>query len=248
MSRKKFKREFPGLPEGASVFNYLKNTVGEKDYDWYDIDCASQALNIPHKLADTQPCNPQPCGGMSYAKEENPMRTESTPTSGTFITLASSADGSKTDLQTQREFLLSRWSDVSRLYSYYGDITTKMKRAFNIDQYAKLNRPKTATEFLARIADGTVKLDPKKQAIQDLAIANGHGIETDDGEYVTGEDILFALDFGDPTPDRLGFEKAKEAAQLAIKAAKDTVMIGTPEAGLAALQALETWTPPAVAN
>lgn len=166
-------------------------------------------------------------------------------TSATTITLAPSASaiGAKTDLQTEREHLLGRWreADVS-LDRHYGELNSKLRKTFNIDFAAK--RPATATELFAAIAAGTIKIDPKKQAMQDIAIANDHSFYEDDG-YIPTSDYSFAIDFGDPTPDRLGYETAMTELKTQLKAAKDTIMIGAPADGLAAIQAIEAWAPTA---
>lgn len=164
----------------------------------------------------------------------------------TINTTATANVTQKTDLQTQREYLLGRWGEISRDYDrHYGTLAAKMRTAFGIDVHGE--RPKTAKELFDGITSGKYKLDAKKVALQDVAVAQGHGFENDE-EYVSPDDFTYAIDFGDPTPDRLGYETARETFTAGLKAAKDTIMIGDPATGLSALQALEAWTPPAVAN
>lgn len=245
-------------------FQLQKPITVDEFWDYVDAYAAvktAEAFFEP-SLAHTEPvCTDPGCRGcdkprdktlskIMNAKEENPMRFGDTNPNSTVISgvsLSAIADASKTDLQTQREYLLRRHSDIESNYRYYGSEVDKMKAFFNIDGYATMNRPKTAKDLLDRIAAGTIKLDEKKLALQDIAIASGDGFEDTDGHWVGQADAFYALDFGDPTPDRAGFEAAKDAATKALRAAKDTIMIGTPEAGLAALQALEVWTPPTTA-
>lgn len=203
-----------------------------------------------NSLAHNEPvCEPL-CWGLTLpcAKEENPMRAypDTVTTSATTITLAPSASaiGAKTDLQTEREHLLGRWRETeASLDRHYGDLASKLRKTFNIDFAAK--RPATATELFAAIAAGTIKIDPKKQAMQDIAIANDHSFYSDDDDYIPTTDYSFALDFGDPTPDRLGYTQAQADLAAKLKAAKDIIMIGAPADGLAAIQAIEAWAPTA---
>lgn len=215
---------------------------------YYDSPIDITATEITNRLAHNEPVrDPTWDYALPCAKEENPMRAypDTVTTSATTITLAPSASaiGAKTDLQTEREHLLGRWRETEISFDrHYGDLATKLRKTFNIDFAAK--RPATATELFAAIAAGTIKIDAKKQAMQDIAIANDHSFYEDD-DYIPTHDFTFAIDFGDPTPDRLGYETAMTELKTQLKAAKDIIMIGAPADGLAAIQAIEAWAPTA---
>lgn len=197
------------------------------------LGCNPTTINVPFIAYDGT------VGMVQYQEGNNPMNT--------INTTATANVTQKTDLQTQREYLLSRWGDISRDYDrHYGTLAAKMRTAFGIDVHGE--RPKTAEELFDGITSGKYKLDAKKLALQEIAVAQGHGFEADDDVWVSADDFTYAIDFGDPTPNRLGYETARETFAAGLKAAKDTIMIGDPATGLSALQALEAWTPPAVAN
>lgn len=181
---------------------------------------------------ETIPCTPY------HANEEKPMRalcssTTPAPLQLTGIAVTGSIEASKTDTQTQREYLLERHREIDAS-TRWGGINGKMTEAFaiHID-----NRPKTAKELFDGITSGKFTLKADEAARQEIFAAK-HGREDFD-------DIFDAVDWGGLKPDRAGYEAARDKAIDDLKAAKDTIMIGSPSDGLAALQALEAWTPPA---
>ena len=147
----------------------------------------------------------------------------------------------KTDLQSQREYLLDRWGDVERSFTY-GNLHDKMRTAFNLDADPT---PKTSRDLVDGIKSGKYKLDEEKAKLQDIAVAQEHGYELPNGVWVSSHDMTFAMNWNGISPDRVGYETARDAFKGNLKAAKDTIMIGTPADGLTALQALEALTPPA---
>lgn len=159
----------------------------------------------------------------------NPMNT--------INTTATANVTQKTDLQTQREYLLSRWNEVSSAFSY-GRINHAMTEAFNLHVD---NKPKTSKELIDGITSGKFTLDAKKAALQEIGAATDNFYDDDD-QY-TGSPF-YALDFGGLSPDRLGYEKAADSFRNSLKLLKDQIMTGDPAASATALQALEAWTPP----
>lgn len=174
-----------------------------------------------------------------HANEEKPMRALNydTPCATTAqltgIAVTGSIEASKTDTQTQREYLLERHREIYNSTSW-GEINSKMTEAFAIRVD---NRPKTAKELFDGITSGKYTLDTEESARQEIRVAR-YGR---DDFY----DLFDAVDWGGLKPDRTGYEAARNKAFDALKAAKDTIMIGSPTDGLSALQALEAWTPPA---
>jgi len=188
------------------------------------------------QIATTLGCTPTPCFGIKYSdpymvcKEEgnNPMTNVS----------ANATVNTKTDLQVQREYLLKRWNEVESSLRY-GTISSKMTDAFNLHVD---NKPNTSKELIDGITSGKFKLDPKKAALQDVAVARDEPFYDEDDNY-TGSPF-YAIDFGGATPDRLGYENARDDFTNKLKLLKDQIMTGDPAASATALQALEAWTPP----
>lgn len=205
-----------------------------------DSVCQVFKANCPPALAHTEPVHTinvptitsTGIGMLQYHLQQegvNPMNT---------INTTATVTASKTDLQTQREYLLKRWNDVQSSFCY-GSLDTKLNDAFNLNVD---NHPKTSKELFDGITSGKYTLDAKKSALQDIAAAKSDGgFYDDDDNIVWGP--LYAFNWGGLTPDRLGYEKARESFNDQLKAAKDTIMIADPADGLAALQALEAWTP-----
>lgn len=219
--------------------------VEETNYTINDLCLAADNIGYPYKnyvLAHTEQCGTEcpdypvpPC--YIHANEEKPMRDDFTvKTSANVINIspaATAAVESRTDLQDQREYLLSRHRDVYDSL-HYGKIRQNMRDAFRIDLD---NTPKTAKDLVEGIKSGKYTVDATKQAIQDIDMK---------GQYYDN-DPLYAMNWGGLDPDRLGYDTALASFKEKLKAAKDTIMIGDPTAGLAALQALEAWSPPATA-
>lgn len=184
-----------------------------------------------------------------HAQEEKPMRDDMYPVKATASTIniapaASASVTQKTDLQNQREYLQGRLSEVRSSFRY-GTLHNKMRDAFAIDIN---NTPKTAKELIDGIKSGKFTLDEDKMAVQDVVIGTGDEIyDRDQDVYVYPSDPLYAMNWGGLSPDRVGYEKAKASFEDGMKAAADTIMIGDPTSALAAIQALEAWTPPAAA-
>lgn len=172
--------------------------------------------------------------GMQYYNEEgnNPMITNHTTATANVT--------QKTDLQTQREYLLGRWKDVNNSFSY-GTVNSKMTDAFHLNADST---PKTSKELFDGITSGKYTLDAKRVALQEISAAKGPFYDEDE-EFVHGP--LYALNFGGLSPDSLGYETAANDFRNKLKLLKDQIMTGDPAASATALQALEAWTPPAAA-
>lgn len=187
----------------------------------------------------------------------NPMNTAYTPTMATpqvwgskmpsgdlSITLSPAATASvssKTDIQQQRDHLLARHQEVLRSFdAYYGKIHEMLRKTFSLEVN---NTPKTSRELIAAIKAGTYKLDDR---IADLQDKGNQYDEAMDEEYIGG--MFAAITFDGPTPDRTGYDKAVAEFRGMLKDAKDTIIVKDPDTGLAAIQALEAWTPTTKAN
>lgn len=183
---------------------------------------STSGLNWKH------PMFPEP----EYYQQEgiNPMNTLN----------ATATVNTKTDLQTQREYLLGRHNDIFRSYEY-GTLGTKMADAFNLNVD---NEPKTSKELFDGIKSGKYTLDEKKVPLQEIAAARGSSFYDDNDDYVV-LGPTWAINWGGLTPDRLGYEQARDAFRTSLKLAKDEIMTGDPSTSVKTLQDLENWTPPA---
>lgn len=151
---------------------------------------------------------------------------------------ASASVSTKSDVQTQREHLLARLSGIDNDYRW-GSKSDELREIFNLDAD---NEPKTSRELLAAIKDGKFKLDERIADLQD----KGNHYDPVSDIYIMNP--FGAIKFDGPTPDKDGYTKARETVQNMIKDAKDTIIVKSPEDGLAAIKALEAWTPTGKAN
>lgn len=207
----------------------------------YYTDVTCRGCDYPR--AETLACTPSPAPEgrwyhgdffpVSNQEGNNPMNTLN----------ATATVNTKTDLQTQREYLLGRHNDISRSGDY-GCIDSRMTNAFNLNVD---NEPKTSKELFDGIKSGKFTLDEKKVPLQEIAAARGSSFYDDNDDFVHLSPT-WAINWGGLTPDRLGFEKAKDAFRTALKLAKDEIMTGDPSTSVKTLQDLENWTPPAAAN
>lgn len=185
-----------------------------------------------------------------YPKQEegiNPMYASKTayatsvPTGDLTINLAPAASASmstKSDVAIQRDYLMSRLNELDSSVRY-GKMRQKLRDAFFLDVN---NTPKTSAALIEAITSGKFKVDERKAKLQ----AAGDDYDEDTDEYFGGP--LGAITWDGPTPDRTGFDAALETLKAQLKTAQDTIIVKSPDEGLAAIQALEAWTPTGKAN
>lgn len=187
-----------------------------------------------------------------YSKEQegiNPMYHSKTayttcvPSNGGDLTInlapaASASVSSKSDTAIQRDYLMSRLDGVDNSFRY-GKFYSQMRAAFNLDIN---NRPKTSQELLDAIKGGKFKMDERIQKLQ----AAGEEYDEATDSYIGG--LFDAFIWDGPLPDKKGFDLAREAIKTQLQTAKDTIIVKSPDDGLAAIQALEAWTPTGKAN
>lgn len=131
-------------------------------------------------------------------------------------------DGSSTTFiptdQAQRDFLLSEVSNVSN------DLWRKAHKKFG---FATDERPSTLEELLARIAAGKYVL-PDEKALKKIAY------------YY--DDMFRHIVWRDPSikEDQAGYDKFIEARDNMEKETRRTIVVKSPEEGLAALVAFES--------
>lgn len=203
-----------------------------------DVNCCGCA----YLKAQTLACTPSPGSMFSDAVQvltqgNYPMNKYPTTATGS---VAIAAIETKTDLQTQRDYLLNRWSEVNSSFQN-GKIRSKMTEVFNL--YVS-NKPKTSKELVDGITSGKYTLDATKAALQEIGTAREDFYDEDDNYTGTP---FYAMNWGGLDPDRLGYEKARDSFSNSLKLLKDQIMTGDPAASATALQALEAWTPPTAA-
>jgi hypothetical protein len=169
-------------------------------------------------------------------KGNNPMRTtyEST-TANAVITAA------KSDEAIQREYLINRL-DASAC-SWRNPKYAELREFFHLDDDST---PKTAKELIDAIKSDKFTLDEKKLKRLEQ---DSEDLDDDDDDFDSRfYGPFYGIIFEGPKPDRKGYDKAIKEYSKAREDARDTIMIGTPAEGLAALKALEDWKPEGLAN
>lgn len=179
------------------------------------------------------------CFGFSPETQEkgnNPMRIENTSATA-YVTAPKSDDA------TSRDYLLSR------LAIYDGWRNPKLNELSTFFNLGEDGRPKTYLQLIDAIKNDKFSLDDK-------AVKRLKRLQDDLGE--DDEDFLeeygcygpfYGIVFNDlPKSDRKGYDAAVKELEALTKATKDTIMVKSPADGLAALQALEAWTPAGKAN
>lgn len=228
-----------------------KTSLSSKDF--YKARDALMKANIPTSTWVGYPdtpnyfqfgtCNSAPTLGIKYSdpwqvqyynKEQgnNPMKTEYTTATATITTAPS-------EVSTQRNYLFDRLN--AQTFSYRDPKYKELKKLFNIDAPES---PQNGADMIAAIQGGKFTVDDKKFARAAKARADSedcHGYD-EDGEYIFT--MWYGVTFTDlPKADRKGYDAAVSAYQAQIETVRDTIMIGTPAEGLAALTALKLWTP-----
>lgn len=174
------------------------------------------------------PCDPYPVDTVpSKKKDTNPMRYDSVTVAPAINIEAKAAPDADA---VKRKYL------NDRLYMVRGNFRNAMQDKFN---YYGSAAPKTYKQLIEKITKGEFKLDEKRTKKIDFYV------EDNDWYGNSFDGIIWT---GEGAPDRDGYNAVIELFEVEYKKTQDTVAIGTPAEGLAAIQALEAWTPPAVAN
>lgn len=191
------------------------------------------------KAATPHPCVEVPFGYFpgevmpTQEKGNNPMRIENTSATA-YVTAPKSDDA------TSRGYLLSRLS------LYDGWRNPKLRELSELFNLGEDGRPKTHLQLIDAIKNDKFSLDDKvvkrlKRLQDDLG--------EDDEDFLDGYGPFYGIVFtGFPQSDRKGYDAAVKELEALTKATKDTIMVKSPADGLAALQALEAWTPAGKAN
>lgn len=184
-----------------------------------------------------------------YYQQEgiNPMYASKTAyttpmsTGDLTINLAPAASASmmtKSDTAIQRDYLMQQLDEIDSSIRY-GKMRAKLRDAFNLDVN---NAPKTSQALIDAISGGKFKLDDRILKLQ----AAGEDYDEFNDEYVGSP--YAAIIWDGPTPDKTGFDAALETLKAQLKSAKHTIVVKSPDEGLAAILALEAWTPTTKAN
>lgn len=167
----------------------------------------------------------------------NPMRAYS-DTTATAISITTSDAGSES--KEQRQYLLRRFEDITRAEWREDSRVALLRDMFNI--HAPI-APKTSKELLDAMKNGKYTVDQAKVDAQTKFFA----AEGDDRDDLWSEDIndrYYGITFTDlPVADMKGYNAAYEAYRKLVQDTRDSIMIGTPAEGLAALRAFELWMP-----
>lgn len=223
------------------------------------------ATAITNKLNDlccTQPCavatyahlpiaTCPPSGQMNYINGQwihqqegiNPMKTSTTISSADISISAPPSDISK-----MRDYLISRLSEQTGRYEWNDPKYSEFAEKFNLNAP---KRPATSQGIIDAFKNGKVTIDQAKVDKQTKYFAARDGdFEDYEDDYDNGiTSQYFGITFTDlPVADRKGYDAAVVAYNKAKQDTKDTIMIADPVDGLAALKALQEWTPTGAAN
>lgn len=199
-------------------------------------------------LGDCKPAYP-PCIEMPYGyfdneiqnkeKGNNPMAYDTKTTSAVASIIQTSSDESK-----QREYLLKEYDNLVR-YRWQMPFFKKLQEMFNIDAPTT---PETAQALIDAFKNGTVSIDQKKVDRQTKFFASKElDFADDDIDFDIHGSIhskWYGITFtGMPKADRKGYDTAIAELDTLIINTKRAIIVGTPAEGLAALIALENFTP-----
>lgn len=171
------------------------------------------------------------------------MKTSTTISSAEIEISAPPSDASK-----MRDYLIGRLSDMTGRFEWNDPMFSTLAKKFNLNAP---KRPTTSQAIIDAFKNGKVTIDQAKVDKQSKYFAARAADEDfDDDDYEDGiTSQYFGITFTDlPVADHKGYEAAKEAYLKAKQDTKDTIMIADPSDGLAALKALQEWTPTGAAN
>lgn len=181
------------------------------------------------------PC--YPAGYKDLQKGNNPMRIDNT-TATAYVT------SEKSDSTISREWLLKRLSEYE---GWRNPKIAELRKLFNMDaKYV----PGTAKALIDAIKNDKFKMDQKKLDYLTDEMEQSNRFDTaEDYMEEYGYSPFYAMIFTDlPKSDEKGYVTALDDFSKALKATKDTIMVKSPDDGLAALQALDAWVPAGKAN
>lgn len=200
------------------------NTISFTTCTPYSLDCCKPAP-IP------QPAQHYVSGYWTDNEQQgnNPMRIETN--SATAVVSAV-----RSDEAIQRDYLMAEFSRLTAYDQKFGEL----REFFNIDAP---KYPKDTQTLIDAFKDGKIVIDQAKVDANTKLLSGEGGRSYDDADdYVGGR--FYGLTFTAlPTPDYKGWEAAKEAYEALKTATKRKIIVGSPADGLAALEALEAWTP-----
>jgi len=243
------------LPMTKQEWSEMKLTTKDFNKAKRALEAASVPRNDFIIMDDLVPSNPDPklqerCqywynylqdqSGAAKTKGNNPMAYNNSPTTAN-VSMTVAATAPKSDTQTQREYLLSRLDGLkSRYDSVPPKLCVTLRELFNLDAPGFPRKPQ---DLIDAITKGKFTLDQKRidkiNARQEEYDEDESGYDAWDDEFVLGFFKFTDL----PKADRKGFDAAIASWESAAQATRDTIMTGDAAAGLAALQALEAWTP-----
>lgn len=157
--------------------------------------------------------------------------------SSTVINMTNQSDESK-----QREYLLSEFDEAT---GYRDETRHKLVKQFNLNAPTI---PTSSAAILDAFKNGKFTTDQAKVDLNTKFHAN----EGEDGDYEDRYDSddkyigaqYYGITFTDlPVADSKGYYAAMEEYETFKKNTKRAIIVGTPAEGLAALLALESWTP-----
>lgn len=235
--------------------HYLPDCTGFESYykewkTWFNDN------PLPNKLASTPEASCTTADWSKYysdgsRKEEegnNPMSRfddvcyaapKSAVTAGAMA-ITVQAPAVPSDEMTQRKFLMEELSKFDRYEWQAGSATSALRKLFNLDAP---KYPATSQALLDAFKSGAFEVDQAK------VDKNAKLLELDDEDRYDDEDDFVGERFygikftGLPVPDQKGFDAAKAALEALKVDTKRSIMVGSPADGLAALKALEAWTP-----
>lgn len=176
-----------------------------------------------------------------------PMAYNNSPTTAA---VSLSVETTKSESQTQREYILSRLEGLKSRWDVFPDeLRQKMRKLFNLDARTYPAKPQ---DLVAAITAGKFTLDQKKidkvNAMQAEYEAS-HSEDVDPDYYWDDYSTLGFITFTDlPKADRKGYDAAMTAYTDDWQKVKDLTMTGNIADAMAAVQALENWTPPSKAS
>jgi hypothetical protein len=153
-----------------------------------------------------------------YQEGKTPMRYNET-------NAYASVSAPKSDISTQREYLLNRLENA-----FYSK-DSELEKFFNLHID---NSPKNFQELIDAIKGGKYTIDKKAQQALDNA-------KEDDEQWYSGP--LYGFVWEGLQADYDGYHAARDAKKKQKTVATDVIMTGDAAAGLAALQAFEAWMP-----
>lgn len=216
------------IREGWNKYKMAKQDLSMNDFN--KACKALQAANVPgHSFISILPKATCPCGEVpfGYFPCEEMKKEGKTPMKNYNDSYAcASVSTAKSDTAVTRDYLLNRLENA-RYPKERGFTDT-----FNL--YVD-NFPKTYKELIDVIKNGKYTIDSKIE--KQLA-----AVEADPSDsWYAGAFAGFIWD--GPKADRPGYDQAvKDLKDRQIKA-RDTIMVKDADAGLAALEAFEAWTP-----